>query len=190
MNPIAKNRSLCLLGYRGVGKSSLCVCYVEGMFIDSYDPTIENVFYKNIKLKGTQYNLKIVDTAGQDEYSIFPHAYAMDIHGYCLVYSINNAKSFEVARIIYDKLLDMTGNIQVPIILVANKADLHLERCISTEMGLELAKYMKAQYIELSAKENSAVNNLFQTLLFNIDKQDAPEAAPSSQENNKKCIIS
>lgn len=44
------------------------------------------VFYKNIKLKGTQYNLKIVDTAGQDEYSIFPHAYAMDIHGYCLVY--------------------------------------------------------------------------------------------------------
>ena len=49
-----------------------------------------SVFYKNIKLKGTQaerqYNLKIVDTAGQDEYSIFPHAYAMDIHGYCLVY--------------------------------------------------------------------------------------------------------
>lgn len=90
-----------------------------------------SVLYKSIKVKGNLYNLKIVDTAGQDEYSIFPHAYAMDIHGYCLVYryfwclnylhfsnefltwnSINNAKSFEVVRIIYDKLLDMTGNIQ------------------------------------------------------------------------------
>ncbi len=28
--------------YFFTGKSSLCVCYVEGMFIDSYDPTIEN----------------------------------------------------------------------------------------------------------------------------------------------------
>lgn len=43
-------------------------------------------FYKNIKVKGQEYSLKLVDTAGQDEYSLFPHTYAMDIHGYCLVY--------------------------------------------------------------------------------------------------------
>ena len=46
-------------------------------------------------------------------------------------------------------LLKMYCYSRVPIILVANKADLHLERCISTEEGLELAKYMKAQYIEV-----------------------------------------
>lgn len=34
------------------------------------------------------------------------------IYRYCLIYSINNAKSFEVVRCIYDKLLDMTGKIQ------------------------------------------------------------------------------
>lgn len=45
-----------------------------------------SVLNKNIRINGTNYSLKIVDTAGQDEYSIFPHAYAMDIHGYCLVY--------------------------------------------------------------------------------------------------------
>ena len=97
-------------------------------------------FNKNIKVKGQEYSLKLVDTAGQDEYSIFPHEYAMDIHGYCLVYryvfmarsscrnkkklinlfflsleknSINNLKSFEVVKVIYDKLLELTGKIQL-----------------------------------------------------------------------------
>ncbi len=41
---------------------------------------------KDLKVRGQEYSLRLVDTAGQDEYSIFPHAYAIDIHGYCLVY--------------------------------------------------------------------------------------------------------
>lgn len=57
--------------------------------------------------------MKLVDTAGQDEYSIFPAQYSMDIHGYVLVYSITSTKSFEVVQIIYEKLLDMTGKIQL-----------------------------------------------------------------------------
>ena len=46
---------------------------MEGQFVDSYDPTIENTFKKtvNVKNSGT-YDLLLVDTAGQDEYSIFP----------------------------------------------------------------------------------------------------------------------
>jgi Ras family protein len=43
---------------------------------------------KNVKVKGQEYSLRLVDTAGQDEYSIFPQAYAIDIHGYCLVYRL------------------------------------------------------------------------------------------------------
>lgn len=56
--------------------------------------------------------MKVVDTAGQDEYSIFPAQYSMDIHGYVLVYSITSQKSFEVVQVIYEKLLDMTGKVQ------------------------------------------------------------------------------
>lgn len=55
--------------------------------------------------------MELVDTAGQDEYSIFPAQYSMDIHGYVLVYSITSEKSFEVAQVIYDKILDMMGKV-------------------------------------------------------------------------------
>ena len=85
---------------------------------------------KKVKIRGQEYYLKLVDTAGQDEYSIFPAQYTMDVDGFCLVYryglssespvphspplscSINNQKSFDVVRILYDKLLDLTGKVQ------------------------------------------------------------------------------
>jgi len=37
----------------------------------------------------------------------------------------------------------------VPIILVGNKVDLHLERCVTYQEGKDLANYMKAQFVEV-----------------------------------------
>jgi len=67
---------------------------------------------KTTKVNNQEYDMKLVDTAGQDEYSIFPTQYSIVIHGYILVYSITSAKSFEIIQTIYDKLLDMTGNLK------------------------------------------------------------------------------
>lgn len=73
----------------------------------------------------------------QDEYSIFPQTYSIDINGYILVYSVTSNKrfvsthwrksamlcpcsrsdsplssSFEVVQVIHEKLLDMVGKVQ------------------------------------------------------------------------------
>jgi Ras family protein len=47
------------------GKSSLTVQFVDGHFVESYYPTIENTFSKVIKFKGQEFATEIVDTAGQ-----------------------------------------------------------------------------------------------------------------------------
>lgn len=47
------------------GKSSLTVQFVEGHFVESYYPTIENTFSQVIKYKGQDFATEIVDTAGQ-----------------------------------------------------------------------------------------------------------------------------
>lgn len=47
------------------GKSSLTVQFVDGHFVDSYYPTIENTFSKMIKYKNQDYATEIIDTAGQ-----------------------------------------------------------------------------------------------------------------------------
>ena len=37
--------------------------------------------------------------SGQDEYSIFPTQYSVDIDGYVLVYSIDSEQSFDVVQV-------------------------------------------------------------------------------------------
>jgi GTPase SAR1 family protein len=41
------------------------VQFVDGHFVESYYPTIENTFSKVIKYKGQEYATEIIDTAGQ-----------------------------------------------------------------------------------------------------------------------------
>ena len=95
--------------------------------MDHYDATIENTFTKTIKVRNHDFELFLVDTAGQDEYSMFPTQYAVDIHGYVLVYSIDSLRSFEIVKILYDKIVDMVGQTpKVPVVLVGNKKDLEV----------------------------------------------------------------
>ncbi|XP_015600975.1 GTP-binding protein Rheb homolog [Cephus cinctus] len=180
----SKQRKIAIMGYRSVGKSSLSIQFVEGQFVDSYDPTIENTFTKSTRVNSQDYEVKLVDTAGQDEYSIFPTQYSMDIHGYVLVYSITSAKSFEVVQTIYDKLLDITGKVHVPIVLVGNKTDLYVDRMISTEQGRRLADSWHAAFLETSAKQNESVADIFHTLLIEIEKADG------NVQEKSNCVIS
>ena len=116
------------MGFRSVGKSSLAIQFVQGQFVDAYDATIENTFTKTIKVRNQNFELFLVDTAGQDEYSMFPTQYAVDIHGYVLVYSIDSLRSFEIIKILYDKIVDMVGRTpKVPVVLVGNKKDLEVK---------------------------------------------------------------
>ena len=164
--------------------------FFQGQFVDSYDPTIENTFNKTLKVRNQEFELFVVDTAGQDEYSIFPTQYAVDIHGYVLVYSIDSLKSFEIIKILYDKIVDMVGNPKVPVVLVGNKKDLEVkfwkviplihclsgdyfqsDREVSREDGEKLAKQLNAVFIETSAKDNFCVTDMFQVCGFERHKE-------------------
>ncbi|KAF6086732.1 Ras-like protein, mTORC1 binding [Phyllostomus discolor] len=129
-------------------------------------------FTKLITVNGQEYHLQLVDTAGQDEYSIFPQTYSIDINGYILVYSVTSIKSFEVIKVIHGKLLDMVGKVQIPIMLVGNKKDLHMERVISYEEGKALAESWNAAFLESSAKENQTAVDVFRRIILEAEKID------------------
>ncbi|XP_077792860.1 GTP-binding protein Rheb isoform X1 [Podarcis muralis] len=171
-------------GRRLSRKSSLTIQFVEGQFVDSYDPTIENTFTKLITVNGQEYHLQVVDTAGQDEYSIFPQTYSIDINGYILVYSVTSIKSFEVIKVIHGKLLDMVGKVQIPIMLVGNKKDLHMERVISYEEGKALAESWNAAFLESSAKENQTAVDVFRRIILEAEKIDG-----ASSQGKSSCSV-
>jgi len=112
----------------------------------------------------------------------------MDIHGYVLVYSIVDPRSLEVIQIIYDKLVDMTGKVNLPLTIVGNKKDLHSERKVSVEQGKKLAESWKAGFLEASAKNNDSVSDIFASILSQIEKADSNTPAGGGKGDNG-CII-
>jgi len=54
---------LCVLGAGGVGKSATSLQFVQGVFPERYDPTIEDCFRKNFEVFAGQWVvLEILDT--------------------------------------------------------------------------------------------------------------------------------
>ncbi|ETN74948.1 Ras family protein [Necator americanus] len=161
-------RKIALMGYPCVGKSSITLRFVQGHFPDAYDTTIEDLHNKPYRWLGRDYNLRITDTAGQQEYSIFPRSCSVDIDGFILVYAIDDKKS-------------------VPIVIVGNKVDLqHASRVVTKEDGSKLAQKWKAAFIETSAKDNTAVQQIFDKMLHQIELA----RGNISEQSGGKCCIS
>ncbi|KAI0840187.1 rheb small monomeric GTPase RhbA [Hypoxylon sp. FL0890] len=177
----AKQRKVAIVGSRSVGKSSLAVQFVDGHFVESYYPTIENTFSKTIRYKGQDYATEIVDTAGQDEYSILNSKHFIGIHGYMLVYSVSSLPSFEMVRVIREKILNHLGTDWVPIVIVGNKSDLRPEqRQVSQEDGKKLSEEFNCAWTEASARYNENVAKAFELLIAQVEKSQNPNEAADS----------
>jgi Ras family protein len=169
---LLKRRKIVVLGSRSVGKSSLIVQFIENHFLEPYYPTIEEIHTKLIPHQGVEYECDIIDTAGQDEYSIISSKYTVGIHGYILVYSVTNRASFEMVKIVYDKLTSYSGAAKLPCVVVGSKADLGegASRQVTAEEAKEMAKEMgSAAWIETSARKGTNIAKVFELCLAEIE---------------------
>lgn len=179
-----KKRKIAVLGSRSVGKSSLVVQYVDHTFVDAYYPTIENTYTKNIKYNGADFDCDIIDTAGQDEFSILNSKHAVGIHGFVLVYSVANRQSFDMISVVHDKILDYSGEAKVPCVVVGQKSDLADTRVVPSTEAESLAKSINANFVETSARENTNVDKVFDLVLAEIEKSTSP-----SPEKPPTCCV-
>ncbi|KAL0611581.1 GTPase RhebL1 [Plecturocebus cupreus] len=170
--PLVRYRKVVILGYRSVGKTSLAHQFVEGEFVEGYDPTVENTYSKIVTLGKDEFHLHLVDTAGQvpvgDEYSILPYSFIIGVHGYVLVYSVTSLRSFQVIESLYQKLHEGHGKTRVPVVLVGNKADLSPEREVQAVEGKKLAESWGATFMESSARENQLTQGIFTKVIQEI----------------------
>ncbi|KGL77179.1 GTPase RhebL1, partial [Tinamus guttatus] len=155
------------------GKTSLAHQFVEGKFLDCYDPTVESTYSKMVVVGKDEFHLQLVDTAGQDEYTILPHSFVIGIHGYVLVYSVTSLRSFQVVKTLHNKLYESRGKTRMPVVLVGNKADLSLQsREVKTDEGRKLAESWGAIFLESSAKESQGTQGIFTKIIEEIDRVD------------------
>lgn len=186
---------IVVVGSGGVGKSALTVRFIQGTFVQRYDPTIEDSYRKQIEIDAKACMLDIMDTAGQEEYSALRDQYMKKGQGFVLVYSITTTTSFEQAAKLRGSILRIKEDAgDVPIMLVGNKVDLESERAVSTENGRKTAEKWGAGFIETSAKSNKNVNEVFIELvrLINVYRVSHPHSTlvrPPRAGGKKKCVI-
>lgn len=95
---------LVVLGSGGVGKSALTVQFVQNIFVDKYDPTIEDSYRKQLEIEGEQCMLEILDTAGTEQFTAMRDLYMKNGQGFILVYSITAMATFQVCWGLFDHL--------------------------------------------------------------------------------------
>jgi Ras family protein len=168
-----KKKKILVLGSPGVGKSAIITRFMDDVFYDYYNPSLQTSYKKILKFNDETIELEIVDLEGQSEHSILSfNRFSCNINGYILSYSIENRQSYELLRIINNKLNCNFGRTDVPKIIIGNKSDLNNKREIPIEAGKILAKDFNCSFLECSARSRDNIDRVFYTLLVEIDKRE------------------
>ncbi|CAD6626302.1 BJ4_G0042300.mRNA.1.CDS.1 [Saccharomyces cerevisiae] len=156
-----RDYKLVVLGAGGVGKSCLTVQFVQGVYLDTYDPTIEDSYRKTIEIDNKVFDLEILDTAGIAQFTAMRELYIKSGMGFLLVYSVTDRQSLEELMELREQVLRIKDSDRVPMVLIGNKADLINERVISVEEGIEVSsKWGRVPFYETSALLRSNVDEV------------------------------
>jgi GTPase KRas protein len=161
--------------------------------VETYDPTIEDSYRKQVQIDGQSCMLEVLDTAGQEEYIALRDQWIRDGEGFVLVYSISSRSSFARIQKFHSQIqrvkeTSLSGSPTypgsplsasslghgfgpAPVMLVGNKCDRVTEREVSTQEGSALAKELGCDFVEASAKNCVNVEKAFYDVVRQLRRQ-------------------
>ena len=162
-------QKIVFIGDVSVGKTTIINRIQGNDFAEKYDATIGIDFcLKTIKHNNNEIKLQMWDTAGQEKYIGLIPSYIRNSSMIILVYDVTSKKSFENIP----KWIDFIQSIEkTKMVICGNKIDLNNNRVITDDMAKELKnKYtdMDILHFEVSAKNNSNMNDMFYEVVANL----------------------
>ncbi|KAJ6612239.1 small GTPase superfamily [Mycena sp. CBHHK59/15] len=188
---MAQTFNVVVLGAGGVGKSALTVRFVRDVFVENYDPTIEEQYHRPMMVDGELSSLEVLDTAGAEQFTSLNEVYIKSGRGFVLVFSLTQEVSLKEVESLRKQIFRIKGSESVPIVVVGTKSDLVSEREVPTTTIESLASRWNLPFYETSAKRNWHINDVFEDLLKQMRLRYPPEAARKQKKKQQKgpCII-
>jgi len=183
------NWRVAVLGDGGVGKTALAVQFTLNCFVETYDPTIEDAYRKQLVVDNRMCFVEVIDTAGQEEYATLRDQWVREGQGFVLVYSITSRSTFERLETFRQSMLRVKRGDHI-FMLVGNKCDKTFEREVSKEEGASLARQFGCKFLETSAKSAHNVEDLFMNLVRSLRQTRNIEPPPTKEKKKSlKCVI-
>jgi GTPase KRas len=192
---------LAVLGTGGVGKTAATIQYTSDHFVESYDPTIEDTYRKQVSIFDGEdaVCVEILDTAGQDEYTALRDTWCRTSDAFLLVYSITSRSSFETLTE-FKQLIERVkeGQDNIPMVIIGNKCDMEQQREVTAMEGASLAASWgpNVRFFEVSAKIRVNIDEAFtecirmvHTQASNNLKKLPGKKNKSGDKKNSKCSI-
>jgi len=179
---------IVVLGTGGVGKSSLTIRFIQDVFVEAYDPTIEDSYRHQIELDRRPVLLEILDTAGTEQFASMRDMYMKSGEGFILVYSVIDEATLMDVENLFDNLNRVRESevFKTPIVLAGNKCDLEEEREVSVQAGQDLARRWNVAFYETSAKTGYSINEIF----IGLSKQILSRyTTRKKKKSSRRCTI-
>jgi small GTP-binding protein len=133
-----------------VGKSALVVRRIQNVFIQEYDPTIEDSFRQQLLIDQQQVMLDILDVAGQTEFAALRDQWLRGCDALVVCSLFSQAGTVEAVEALYDACCRMHEGEKVPLVLVRTKSDLALPFAEASRV-LKWAEAHGAAFVNTSA---------------------------------------
>jgi|EP00484_Ammonia_sp_Unknown_P005321 Ras-related protein Rab-7A len=170
-----------ILGDSGVGKTSLMNKFVNDKFSKQYKATIGADFLtKEILIDDKLVTMQIWDTAGQERFQSLGVAFYRGADSCILVYDITDQKSFDSLDLWMDEFIAQAAPRnpkEFPFVVLGNKSDLaKTKRQVADAKARSWCKNKNdIPFFETSAKDNTNVEQAFQTVARNALKQESSQ---------------
>ncbi|KAJ3788085.1 small GTPase superfamily [Lentinula aff. detonsa] len=181
-----------VLGAGGVGKSALTVRFIQGVFLENYDPTIEEEYRRSISVDGSLTTLEVLDTAGAEQFTSLNEVYIKAGKGFVLVFSLTQEASLKEVDHLRKQIYRIKGESgSIPIVVVGTKLDLVNEREVHRNTIQTLASRWNLPFYETSSKRNWHISDVFEDLVRQMRARYPPEQPSRRSKGPKRspCLI-
>ncbi|CAL9686432.1 unnamed protein product [Knipowitschia caucasica] len=191
--------SCMLLGDGAVGKTSMIISYIFNGYNSDYRQTAFDVFTGLVHVNGTPTRIKLIDTAGQDEFGHLRSLCYAHVDVFILCFSLVHPVSFHNIATKWIPQI-RCGNVTSPIILVGTQSDLcssvdvllHLKERntapVHFKQATKLAKRIQAHdYVECSSLTQHHLKDVFDCAIYAAIKNKLA-GGKSKKQSIVKCL--
>jgi len=186
-----------LLGESGVGKTNLANAAVDLRFDQNSKSTVNALYVqKKMNILGKDYELRLWDTAGQEQYRALTKLFYKDSKVVIFVYDITNKKSFTDLKYWINEIKETLGD--EPILgIVGNKYDLNEFQEVDENIAKKFAEENGMKFKLVSTKNEPKSFKIFLRMLMKeyikktnkIDEKNSFGLEKDQSDHHGSCLI-